>query len=395
MTGVWVTADTITAARMNEKTILQASGSTLSGITTYAGQLVFCTSSGSGFLIDTLYKRDATNSSWSIIGADQLPYLKLSTTIGDYTAPASATSSSAATASATTLYSETGTTRYSDFNASQTRYAEKFSTGHALIGAYLTEVKVDLKKTGSPTGTVYIRVRNSADTIVEEVGNVATSSVSTSYTEHTFTAAGTTLIADGYKICVEHTTSDGSNYLTWPTGAANSIANAQFSYYNGSWNDDSAYEANMRVKGSAVYGAANAVDTSTSTRATTNSEASPYVYVDLTSNREIVGVALNLDTSNTTVTAIKIRASTDTSFDDSENIAYINVSDFTNNTWRYIANNFLADNRRYVQIIGVGTGVLSIYEIKVRYGVSDAVKILSHRHRTRLVTAADSFTDSN
>lgn len=64
MTGVWVTNDTITAARMNEKSIFQGTGAAISGLTTYAGMIVFCTSTGSGFTIERTYQRDSTNSSW-------------------------------------------------------------------------------------------------------------------------------------------------------------------------------------------------------------------------------------------------------------------------------------------------------------------------------------------
>lgn len=145
----------------------------------------------------------------------------------------------------------------------------------------------------------------------------------------------------------------------------------------------------------ADYPASNAVDNSTSTRAQTNSEANPAIYVDLGSNREIVGFALNLDRTNTTVTTLKVRSSTDTTFTDAENIAYFNVSDCTDDTWRFFAVNFVSENRRYVQFYANETGVLAINEIKVRYGVSDLVKILTHKHQTRNTSAVDSFVDSN
>lgn len=64
MTGIWVAADVITAARMNEKTCIQASGATINGLTTYAGMLAFCTSTGNGFTANHLYERNAANDAW-------------------------------------------------------------------------------------------------------------------------------------------------------------------------------------------------------------------------------------------------------------------------------------------------------------------------------------------
>lgn len=73
MTGIWETADTITKARMNEKTIFQGTGSAISGLaSTYSGMLAYCTSTGSGFTIDTLYVRNTANTSWTALDIDSL-----------------------------------------------------------------------------------------------------------------------------------------------------------------------------------------------------------------------------------------------------------------------------------------------------------------------------------
>lgn len=75
MTGIWETADIITKARMNEKTVIQATGAVINGLTTYAGMMAFCTSTGSGFIADTLYIRNSTNASWGIVGVVKLYYV--------------------------------------------------------------------------------------------------------------------------------------------------------------------------------------------------------------------------------------------------------------------------------------------------------------------------------
>lgn len=78
MTGVWATADTITAARMNEKTIFQGTGAAISGLaTTYPGQIVFCTSTGSGFTLNGLYVRNSANTLWEAVRIDAISKYQL------------------------------------------------------------------------------------------------------------------------------------------------------------------------------------------------------------------------------------------------------------------------------------------------------------------------------
>lgn len=140
----------------------------------------------------------------------------------------------------------------------------------------------------------------------------------------------------------------------------------------------------------------NQIDDITSSYWISACESEPNSIYDLTCAREIVGFALNVNTCASTVESIKIRTkTTNTGWSDSDNVAHINLSDFSCNTWRYIPINFSSTNKRYVQIIGVGTGVLSLYEVKIRYGVSDTVKILNHAHGTRITATPSSFVDTN
>lgn len=61
----WDSDDTPEKARLNQKTTFVGTGAQISGLaTTYAGQLAFCTSTGSGFTADHLYQRDSANSAW-------------------------------------------------------------------------------------------------------------------------------------------------------------------------------------------------------------------------------------------------------------------------------------------------------------------------------------------
>src|SRR6185312_9039256 len=58
------------AARWNQKQLFVGTGAQINGLgTTYPGQMVYCTSTGNGFTIDVMYRRNAANSAWKVMGA--------------------------------------------------------------------------------------------------------------------------------------------------------------------------------------------------------------------------------------------------------------------------------------------------------------------------------------
>lgn len=65
--SAWSAAETPTVARMNQKGNLIDVGASIAAAATYAGQLAYCISTGSGFTIDTLYERDTANANWNIL----------------------------------------------------------------------------------------------------------------------------------------------------------------------------------------------------------------------------------------------------------------------------------------------------------------------------------------
>lgn len=451
--GVWDTADVILKARMNRKTLLSDTGANISSATTYAGMLAYCTSTGSGFVADILYERNAANTAWSVVGADLKPYLTLSTTIGDYTSPNASTASSTYT---TATFTDDGTS-YAD----QTAYdAVWVSSDTAVIRGSPTNDRIeqviasdgtenyiyyDLGSALSDSAFVFrfsINKVTTSGTFNIRVGLSSNSSGHATAQDGLFLAfasgniyaedcdgvdldSGTLNItdvtqADGVTYYYEISRTSATQFLlkaftdssyTTQTGTTETVTIAstvQSLRYikiterpinNATtatiYIDD--FEIHNGITSVTSYAAANVYDGSTSSQWRSTSSNNPNIYVDLSgSAREIVGLAINLDRTTTTATSLKIRASTDTSFDDTENIAYLNVTDFTDDTWRYIANNFLPTNCRYIQIYAnENSCVLAINEIKVRYGVSDGVKILGHKHRTRTTTSSDSFVDSN
>lgn len=466
----WDTADVLTKVRLQQKTTFVGTGAEINAIvTTYAGQLAYCTLSGSGFTIDVFYKRDAANTSWSTLGSNQSPYLKLSTTIGDYTQPASAVASSEATITADALWGVSSNQIIENFTtyANTTEGDASYPTGDtARIRVNPTTDVLDISlSTSSINQTIYrdIGTANISETewICRFKLNITTLTRSTSaaseakiaFTLNSLHALGEAPVEDSLGICFYFSNNElvfknlVSNGGVQTVSTVTSLVPTTTTYYiqmnRASATSfvvkiysDSAYTtqvgdtntatisssyAGLRYFGIQLFTettngnvvataddiqfwnlastptsvATRAVDNSTVSDWKSNSEANPRIYVDLSSDREIVGVALNINKTATTVTSLKIRASTDTSFSDAENIAYVSISDFTDDTWRYLANNFLAANTRYVQFYANETGVLAINEIKVRYGVTDLIKILTHRHMTRNVTLDDLMVDSN
>lgn len=53
------------SSRLNQKTLFVGTGTAINALSpTYSGQLVFCTSTGSGFSVDRVYQRNVANSAW-------------------------------------------------------------------------------------------------------------------------------------------------------------------------------------------------------------------------------------------------------------------------------------------------------------------------------------------
>jgi len=112
--------------------------------------------------------------------------------------------------------------------------------------------------------------------------------------------------------------------------------------------------------------ACQAIDGCTNTFWQSDSETNPAIYVDMMCAVDATGIAIHPN-SNTTITVAKIRASTDATFTDSENVRTIQWSDLTNCMYNFINFNRLPEDRRFIQIIGddAGAAILSINEIEI------------------------------
>lgn len=118
------------------------------------------------------------------------------------------------------------------------------------------------------------------------------------------------------------------------------------------------------------------LDNSNATSWSSSSESSPSLYFDMEEDLELASIAINLNRTLTTVTNLTIEYSSDSTFS-GETVRTLLVSDFTDDTTRYINIPRNQDAKRYCKITGVGTGVLSINYLRYKTEVSD---VWSRRH---------------
>jgi hypothetical protein len=104
-------------------------------------------------------------------------------------------------------------------------------------------------------------------------------------------------------------------------------------------------------------------DDNVATTWTSSSEATPYCVLDMGATKEMVAVAIHLDRTLTTLTSLTIDYSVDDTFS-GELVRTVLVTDFTDDTWRFIMIPRQAVDKRYFKISSAQTGVLSINEIK-------------------------------
>ena len=118
------------------------------------------------------------------------------------------------------------------------------------------------------------------------------------------------------------------------------------------------------------------LDNSNATSWESSSESTPNLYFDMEADLELASIAINLNRTLTTVTNLTIEYSSDNTFS-GETVRTLLVSDFTDDTTRYINIPRNQDAKRYCKIAGVGTGVLSINYLRYKTEVSD---VWSRRH---------------
>ncbi len=200
-----------------------------------------------------------------------------------------------------------------------------------------------------------------------------------------YTAACCACLIESQSVCTgEATLAGGVRYLMLGTRTSATNANTLAGFH-----DD------IRIE-TPCFPAINAVDCCCTSKWKSTCENNPAIYMDTGAVKELPSIALNICKTDTTETEIKIRTSTDTCFTDCETIRIINVSDFTDDTDRFITLPRTLDDRRYIQILGTSNSkVLSINEMK--YDTQTAA-VINKGHFHKLLSSsstADNSLDSD
>lgn len=367
----------VTPAIMNEVSIIKLSGSAISTLSpTYAGQVVFCNSTGSGYTANHLYKRNSSNSGWDDLTAiiPDIEVYPLSTVIGDYSyvAQSLATASSEPTNSVTLDTAGTGANTFG--NGTTHQQGEKF-TDTTLRGQKLVSATFNLQRVGTlTTGNVVAELWNyDTNTLIAtstngvDITTIPTSGVN----PYTFNFGSDAIIPTGSNFAVMVSdvslggTKDVSNNCSLLGSASSTYAGGVLTRRTSTFGDTSTQDARGSIV-LALNHAGKTQDNDTTTRWESSSEVNPWVKLELSgaADKEPSGIAI-YPHANTTVTQFKIQVSPDGST--WTDVRLVNVSDLTMAAWNYIRFNRGNQAFRYLRVYGNdGTAkVFAISELKV------------------------------
>jgi len=369
---------------------------------TYSGMNVFATDTTSCFIIDKAYTRNAANCAWvrdASLGQALDQLYPLNTTIGDYSQPCTAVATSVAFTQCTIMNNLAGRDSAHNMSVTLTRVGEKVETAcSALIGKVIEKVSLELKANGSPSGTGTLRIRDACDVIKATIGsiNVATLGCFAPIDFINFDNCYVTVEND--RIVFEHCCSTACNFVGVGVDLSDGFdgGNSVSTLFNGGcWTDESCRDSAMAIftRGSP---ATNAVDDCTASPWQSMCENNPAIYVDMGSAKELVAFAIRFDTVVTTETEVQIRYSTDATFTAGETVRTLLISDFTDDTYRFISIPRQSADKRFIQIFGSNNSkVMRIFEIKY-LDKSAAQFDREHYHEFLDTTStASSYTDSN
>lgn len=339
--GSVVTATDITSTERVNKNLMTfvGTGAQIVALSdTWVGMKAFCTATGSGFIIDRKYRRNAANAKW-IEDHDVIPNTTLidhSTTIGDYESPTAGGGSfeqSVVTNFGTFATTPDLTTAVDD---SFTGFTAGGVTVNSFAGQKYDFGKVARRKirikTGyfvSGSGNMDIQVQRSDDnsiwtTLFEDLGETLGSEQSHDVT---------------YDITFRYIRVQ----VKLNSGAAT---------------------ANVRLYETEQCRQRRLVDDDTTTQWESDEKVDPDGFADLGSVKVVCAVALFFN-NDTDETEIKLRVSVDNTFTDAETVRKVNVSDLTDAAYNFIR--FNAQEGQFIQIIG-SSGVshkIFIDEMKV------------------------------
>jgi hypothetical protein len=124
-------------------------------------------------------------------------------------------------------------------NSSLPVKAEYVSDTSSLVGRLVDTIVVDLKKVGSPTGTVQVGVFNSDQSVKQLFGTIPADDITTTSIQYSFSLPQqqTYQIQSGDRIGIKFSGGDASNYLSIMTDQSNTFdgTNSYLTSYGSGW----------------------------------------------------------------------------------------------------------------------------------------------------------------
>lgn len=137
-------------------------------------------------------------------------------------------------------------------NSANQIQAEYASSTSSLVGKSINTIVVNLKKNGSPTGSIQVGVFNSDLSIKQFFGMKDASSLTSSQKPYSFSLSTnqTYLIKSGDRIGIKFAGGDSSNYVDTGIDQNNSFdgANSYLTYYTTSWHTSTGKDLTMTLK---------------------------------------------------------------------------------------------------------------------------------------------------
>lgn len=138
----------------------------------------------------------------------------------------------------------------------------------------------------------------------------------------------------------------------------------------------------------ANFPATNVLTDNTTDKWKTASVAAPAIYVDMNGAEDGAAILFNIDKTDTTITEVTLRASTDITFASSEDVRTVLVADLDDDSDEFYRFDRLDVDKQYYQLIGTGTGVLVMNKLFV-LTPSDYAR----RHRHKDISVSDTSLD--